>query len=398
MYLCVDLDAFFVSVEQALNPELKGKPVIVGGLPQERGVVASASYEARKFGIHSAMPTARAYQLCPQAIFLRGNYHNYEEYSEAFHKILKNYSPAVKMVSIDEAYINIKGTERLLGPPLIIALKIKNEIRSKLNIPVSIGISATRVIAKIACDRSKPDGLILVKPGEEKEFLAPLEVGAFPGIGPKHKEILNRLNINTIGELLKSPDWIAESALGNYYKVIKFFIEGGDYHGYDGIKSISRETTLNQDSSNKNIIYALFIYLIERSCNTLREKKMLARTLSVKVRFADFKTVSKRCPLPETNAQQTVYEQGAPILESLLAEKKRIRLVGIALSRLVHDGMQPSIFKLEEERLKRLNNAMDRARDKFGFGCLTAAKTHILKKQFRSNKNGYTLHTPSLSQ
>ncbi len=398
MFLCVDLDAFFVSVEQALNPELKNKPVIVGGHPQDRGVVASASYEARKFGIHSAMPTARAYQLCPHAIFLRGNYHNYEDYSQSFNKILKDYSPSVKMVSIDEAYINIKGTERLLGPPLIIALKIKKEVKSKLNIPLSIGIAATKVIAKIACDRSKPDGLLLVKPGEEKEFLAPLKVSAFPGIGPKHREILNRLNINTIGELLNSPDWIAESALGNYYKVIKFFIEGGDYHSFNGTKSLSRETTLNQDSSNKNIIHALFIYLIERACNALREKKMLARTLSVKVRYADFKTISKRCPLPDTNAQQTVYEQGAPILEGLLAEKKRIRLIGIALSRLMHDGMQPSIFKMEEERLKHLNNAMDLARDKFGFGCLVAAKTHILKKQYKPNKNGYTLHTPSLSQ
>ncbi len=398
MYLCADLDAFFVSVEQVLNPSLKGKPVIVGGLPEERGVVASASYEARKFGIRSGMPTAQAYRLCPQALFLRGNFEHYEWYSRRFYKIIGSFSPDLAMTSIDEAYLDIKGTDRLFGPPLALAQKLKNEVRKKLNILVSIGIARTRVFSKIACDQSKPDGLLLIPPKNEMRFLAPLKVSVLPGIGPKHLEVLRNLNINTVGELMKTPDWVLETALGNYYKIVKFFIQGGDYQIYDSIKSVSRETTLPEDTINRNLIYALFLYLTERGCNTLREKTLLAKGVTVKIRFSDFKTVSKRTQMPANNAQQMIFAYGARLLEDLLKEKKRVRLLGIALSGLEHDGLQPSLFRVKEERLNRLNYALDRARNRFGFNCIFPANTIILKKYFENTKNGYTLHTPSLSQ
>lgn len=379
MFLCADLDAFFVSVERTLNPSLIGKPIIVGGLPGERGVVASASYEARKFGIHSGMPTAQACCLCPQAIFLKGNFVYYNWYSRKFYKILHFYSPDIKMASIDEAYINIKGTGRLFGPPLSLAKKLKTEIKTKLNIPVSIGIARTKVFSKIACNQSKPNGLLIIPPEDGMKFLAPLKVSALPGIGPKHMKILKNLNINTVDELLKTADWVLETALGNYAKIIKFFICGGDFNSYDRIKSISRETTLPEDTINKELIYALFIYLIERACNTLREKKLLAKTLTVKVRFSDFKTISKRTRIPSNNAQQMIFEYGARILENLLQVKKRIRLIGIALSNLEYDGLQPPIFKVKENRLNRLNYALDKVRDKFGFNSLFTANTFILK-------------------
>ncbi len=398
MYLCADLDAFFVSVEQALNPSLRGKPVVVGGLPEERGVVASASYEARKFGIHSGMPTAQAYRLCPQALFLKGNFEHYGWYSKRFYEILSSYSPDITMTSIDEAYLNIKGTDRLFGPPLALAQKLKTVVKTKLHISVSIGIARTRVFAKIACDQSKPDGILFMSSGNETTFLSPLKVGVLPGIGPKHREILKNLNINTVGDFIKTSDWVLNIALGNYAKIIKLFIHGGDFHGSDCIKSISRETTLPEDTMDKALLRALLYYLIERGCTTLRKKRLLARILTVKVRFSDFKTISRRTQISSGNAQQRFFEHGAQILDNLMQEKKRIRLIGIALSHLQHDGLQPSLFRVKEERLNQLNYALDRARNKFGFNILFSANTIILKRNFNETEHGYTLHTPSLSQ
>lgn len=398
MFLCIDLDAFFVSVEQALDPSLAGKPVIVGGLPQERGVVASASYEAREFGIRSGIPTSLAYRLCPRAIFLRGNFQNYRRYSDRFHDIISAYSPDVDMVSIDEAYINTAGTQRLFGPPLEIAGKMKDDIKKILNIPSSIGIARTRVFSKIACERAKPGGTLLVPKIDETAFLAPLDVNVLPGIGPKNAGVLKNLNINTVEELLRTPDWILETALGSYYKILKFFIQGGDYKCTDTMRSISRETTLYEDTMNQNLIYALLYYLTERACSTLRKERRLARTLTVKVRFSDFKTISRRSTMPAGNAQQVMFETGARILAEILKEKKRIRLIGVALSGFEYDGLRSSLFMLREERLNRLNGALDRVRGKFGFNSLFAANTTVLKKNFKSNDHGYTLHTPSLSQ
>jgi DNA polymerase-4 len=377
---------------------LIGKPVIVGGLPQERGVVASVSYEARKFGIRSGMPTSLAHRLCPQAIFLRGQFQYYQLYSKRFHQIISSYSPDINMVSIDEAYINTRGTQRLFGTPLDLAYKLKNDIKGILNIPSSVGIARTRVFSKIACEQSKPDGALAVPIENEISFLSPLSVSVLPGIGPKHIEILNNLNIHTVKELIETPDWIAETALGSYYRILQFFIHGGDYQSFDTMKSISRETTLHEDTMNRELIYALLYYLTERACNTLRKKKLLARTLTTKIRFSDFKTISRRTKMPTGNAQQIMFEHGIGILQEILKEKKRIRLIGIALSGFEHDGLQPSMFKLKEERLNHLNNALDSVRNKFGFNSLFVANTVILKRNFEDTKHGYTLHTPSLSQ
>lgn len=379
MFLCADLDAFFVSVEQALNPALLAKPVIVGGSPEERGVVASASYEAREFGIHSGMSTARAHRLCPNAIFLRGNFEQYRWFSRKFYKILSSFSPDINMASIDEAYVNIKGTKRLFGPQLALAKRLKNKIKNELNIPVSIGIARTKIFSKIACDRSKPDGLLVVQPDQEMEFLSPLAVNVLPGIGPKHLSILKNLNINTVAELLATPDWALGIALGNYAKVLKFFISGGDFSSCDRMKSISREITLTKDTFDKNLIYALFYYLTERACATLRGKKLLANIMIVKIRFSDFKTVSKRTKIPLSNAQQLIFEYGTRTIEDILKEKKRVRLVGVALSKFQYDGLQPSMFEIKQRRLNQLNFALDRVRDKFGFNSLYPANTGIIR-------------------
>lgn len=385
MFLCADLDAFFVSVEQVLDPSLMGKPVVVGGKPDKRGVVSSSSYEAREFGIRSGMPTAQAYRLCPHAIFVGGNFGQYTLYSRKFCDILHTFSPDVAMASIDEAYLDIHGTERLLGPPMDLARKLKEEVKKKLHIPLSIGIARTKVFSKIACDQSKPDGLLMITGENEIPFLSPLPVRVLPGIGPKHMGVLKNLNITTVQELLDAPERVISTALGNYARVIQFLLHGGDFSSHDHMKSISRETTLAEDTLDRELVYALFLHLIERGCTTLREKELLAKTLTVKIRYSDFKTVSKRTMIPVVNAQQIIFEHGIPVLNSLLAEKKRIRLIGIALSNLVHDGLQPSLFAFQMNRINRLNAALDNVRGKFGFSSLSPAQVFAVKDRKRNN-------------
>ncbi|MGQ9701835.1 MAG: DNA polymerase IV [bacterium] len=388
MFICIDLDAFFVSVERALNPALRAKPVVVGGLPGERGVVASASYEARKFGIRSGMSISRAHRLCPYAIFLKPNFSKYELFSERFKQILYRYSPDVEMVSIDEAFVDIRGTERLFGPPINLAQEIKKDINETLNLPCSVGIARTKPIAKIACDESKPDGLLFVAPDDEKDFLSPLSVDVLPGIGPKTYEILKNLNITTVAQFFNAPDWILETALGSSYRAIKYFVSGGDYKILHSIKSISQETTLTEDTKNSELISAIFYNLVEYVCQRLRERNMNARLCTIKLRFSDFKTISRRVNLfPATNAQQKVYEFCLPVLMEMLKENKRVRLVGISFSELELSGLQSSIFFKEETRLIKLNYALDKTRMKFGNNAIFSAKTLILYKSQLHNKS-----------
>lgn len=376
MFLCIDLDAFFVSVERVLNPSLKDKPVVVGGLPGTRGVVASASYEARRFGIKSGMPISRAYRLCPKAIFIMPNYTIYEEFSQKFKEILYNYSPIVEMVSIDEAFIDVKGSERLFGPPLKLAQNLKQEIKNSLKLPCSIGIGRRRVIAKIACDLSKPDGLLVVEPEQEREFLFPLRVDVLPGVGPKTLEVLKNLNINTVGEFFNAPDWVLEIAVGKGYRVIKSFLSGGDYRILHGMKSMSQETTFKEDTKNLGLITTSFYGLLESLCQRLRENNLGARLCTIKMRFSDFKTITRRVKLSSgVNSQQSIYGICLPVIKDILKENKRVRLIGVSLSNFLYNGFQPSIFFKEENRLNRFNYGLDRVRVRFGLNSIFPART-----------------------
>lgn len=383
MFICIDLDTFFVSVERVLNPELKDKPVVVGGLPGERGVVACASYEARQFGIRSGMPVSRAYKLCPDAIFLRPGFSSYELFSKRFEQILNKYSPEVAMVSIDEAFVDVKGTERLFGPPLSLAQQIKKDINETLNLPCSIGIARTKPIAKIACDASKPDGLLFINPDNEKDFLFPLSVAVLPGIGPKAYEILKNLNIITVAQFFNTPDWILDTALGRNCRTIKYFVNGGDYKILRSVKSMGYETTLTEDTKNLALVTGVFYNLIEYVCQRLRENVVNARICTIKIRFSDFKTITRRVNLVmATNSQQEIYEFCMPTLMEMLKENKRVRLIGISFSKFELSGLQPSIFFRKENRLIRLNYALDTVRTKFGFSSVLPAKVlHFYKSQ-----------------
>lgn len=430
MILCIDIDAFFVSVEQALNPHLRGKPVIVGGQPNERGVVASASYEARRYGVRAGMPLSHAHRLCPQAIFLYGNYRNYETYSEKFYEILTHYSPTVEMTSLDEAFLDIKGTQRLFGEPQILGQKLKSKIQEKLSIPTTIGIARNRTIAKIAADHAKPDGLLFIPRGSEQQFILPLSVDVLPGIGPKNLEVLNRLGISKVEDFLKTPSWILNLALGVQARLIRFLIQGGDYrtplemptnnaesikstspvtttsHGLSNrpafltgqAKSVSRETTFAEDTLDLEFVESLIYYLLERACHALRAENLLAQKATVKVRFSDFKTVLTQKKISATNCQQIIFPVAKHLLRSLLKERKRIRLVGVNLSNLISETNQYLLFDKRIERLNHLNLALDRVRIRYGFGSVLAGKIMVLQDCYTKDNNGYILHTPSLSQ
>lgn len=399
----IDLDAFFVSVEQVFDPSLKGKPVVVGGQPGGRGVVAAASYEARKFGLHSGMPLKTAARLCPQAIFIEGNFNRYGEASRKFMAILADFTPDLEPTSLDEAYLDVTGFESLYGSIRQMALKIKERIKKELGLTASVGIASGKVIAKVASEKSKPDGLIEVPPGEERSFLAPLPVGDLPGIGKKAEQVLKKLGINTIGQLAETPLDVLKNYFGIYAEVVQRHARGIDNSKIEPpgpAKSISRETTFAKDTRNPRLLKATLRYLGERVGAELREQQKRARCVTLKVRFADFTTITRRHTLSESsNSDQAIFDTGLRLLSNTLAqEKQAIRLVGIGVSGLVEAGQQMDMLDTSAKRREQLNQAIDRIRDKYGFTSIQTGRTLFLKDVFAADKRGYHLHTPSLSR
>ena len=271
--LHVDIDAFFVSVEEVLDPSLKGKPVIVGGNPEGRGVVAAASYAVRRYGVHSAMPIAQAKRLCPHAIFLRGSHRRYSEYSEKVFEILKRYSPLVEPMSLDEAFVDLTGCERLHGPVLKSAEKIRNEIREALGLNASIGIASNKLLAKIASAYCKPNGMLWIAPGMEQRFLAPLPIQRVPGIGPKGGAELRRMGIKSVGDLARLPLELLEEAYGKWgvslYSKARGISDSPVIGDTEDPRTISRETTLETDSADPLFLESTLSYLTEKAAGQL---------------------------------------------------------------------------------------------------------------------------------
>jgi len=398
----VDLDAFFVSVEQALNPDLYGKPVVVGGRPGGRGVVASASYEARAFGLHAGMPLKTASRLCPQAIFIAGSFANYRDASQKFMAILADFSPFLEQVGIDEAYLDVTGFESIHGSIHQMAVAIKQRVKSELGLPASVGVASGKVVAKVASELSKPDGLIIVARGEEAVFLAPLPVGKLPGIGPKTERVVKELGINTIGRLATTPIGTLRSHCGVFGEVLHRFANGIDERKIEppgAAKSISRETTFEKDSRDTALLKATLRYLSEKVGAELREQGKQTRCIVLKVRYADFTTITRSHTLPRaTDSDQTIFDTGANLLErALFVERQAVRLIGIGVSNLV-SGQQLTMLDASVERRERLNRTIDHIRRKYGFTAIQTGQTLLLKDIFPSDDDGYTLHTPSLSR
>lgn len=399
----VDLDAFFVSVEQVDHPELKGKPVVVGGRPDTRGVVAAASYEARAFGVHSAMPLRTAARLCPQCIFVEGNFARYSETSRKFMAILADFSPFIEPMGLDEAYLDVTGFESLHGTIRQMGYAIKKRVKAELGINVSVGIANSKVVAKIASDASKPDGLIEVAPGGEAAFLTPLPIRRMPGIGEKTEPIFRRLGIDTIGKLARVPAEGLKKLLGNHGEHLRNMALGIDdspVQSREEAKSMSRETTFGEDLHDRSVLEATLRYLSERVGAGLRQNGRFARCITLKLRYTDFMTITRNRTLQQvTDADGVIFDAGLTLLRAaLLKEKKAVRLIGIGVTGFSESGRQLSLLDDTNLRLEKLDKAVDRIREKYGFGAIQTGRTMKLKELFEENERGYNLHTPGLSR
>jgi DNA polymerase-4 len=399
----IDLDAFFVSVEQRENPELKGKPVVVGGRPQGRGVVASASYEARAFGLHAGMPLSTASHLCPQAIFIEGSFPKYRQASQNFMTILADFSPYLEPLGLDEAYLDATGFESIYGSVHQMAVRIKQRIKDEVGLSASVGIASGKVVAKVASELSKPDGLLEVATGQERSFLAPLPIAKLPGVGRKTGQKLNALGINTIGELSLMPLAALKSHFGASGEVLHRFASGIDDREVESpapAKSISRETTFSQDTKDRSFLKATIRYLGERVGADLRQKGKRARAITLKLRYADFTTITRSQTLTQAlDSDQTIFDTGLMLLNKALSQQKRpVRLIGIGVSNLVESGKQLDMLDSSAQRQEQLNRAIDRIRRKYGFTAIQTGRTLLLKDIFPETGEGYKLQTPSLSR
>ncbi len=399
----IDLDAFFVSVEQVQNPKLKGKPVVVGGRPDRRGVVAAASYEARRFGLHAGMPLITASRLCPQATFIEGSFAKYRDASQKFMAILADFSPYLEPISLDEAYLDATGFESIYGSIHQMAVNVKQRIKDELGLCASVGIASSKVVAKVACEQSKPDGLLEVAAGDERSFLAPLPVAELPGIGKKTERVLKGLGITTIGELAITPLEALKSHFGVSGELLYRFANGIDDRKVESpgaAKSISRETTFGKDTKDRALLKATLRYLGERVGASLRQQGKQARCVTLKLRYADFKTITCRHTLPQTSdTDQTIFDTGLQLLKKALSQEKQpIRLIGIGVSNLTSPSRQLDMLDTSSRRQEQLNRTIDRIRQRYGFTAIQTGRTLLLKDIFPTDKNGYTLQTPSLSR
>ncbi|HTP36286.1 MAG TPA: DNA polymerase IV [Candidatus Acidoferrales bacterium] len=375
-YFHVDMDAFFVSVEELYDPSLKGKPVVVGGRPNERGVVSAASYAARKFGVHSAMPLRTAYKLCPQAIFVDGHPDRYRDYSHKVYDVLAAFSPLVEMASIDEAYLDITGTERLYGPPLRAAHILHERMKQATSLNCSIGIAAARMVAKICSDQAKPNGILWVVPGQEAPFLAPLDVRKVPGVGRVTEKNLHDLGIRKVGDLATLDEGFLEERFGKWGLALAGKSHGLDAGGWydteigeeEGPKSISHEHTFNEDTADLEHIESTLARLSEMVGRRLREHGLEARTLQLKLRYSDFSTFTRaHTPPRATQLDTEIFEEIRELFRRNWKQGAKVRLLGVHASGWAEGGEQMDLLGGERhEKWKGAMAAADRLRDKFG--------------------------------
>lgn len=375
----IDLDAFFVSVEQSFNPKLREKPVIVGGDPERRGVVASASYEARSFGIHAGMPLSKAHRLCPQAILIQANFPRYTEASLKFMKILADFSPCIEPLGIDEAYLDVTGYEEPYASPWKLALAIKKRISKELDLTASIGIATCKVVAKVASDLCKPNGLLEITPGEERHFLSPLPVAKLPGVGKKTEQVLKEMGISRLGELASLPLDTIKKRFGKSGIVIHSYASGIDGRKVEApseSKSINSQTTFARDTSDHHFLEASLHHLCEQVSAELRYLNKQARCITLKLRYADFKTITRQVTLQEaSNVNQVIFTTALQLLSQALGqEEKPMRLIGIKVSSLSGEEKQLYMFDTKNEKLGHLDKAIDEIRKRYGSTAIKKGK------------------------
>jgi DNA polymerase IV len=372
----VDMDAFFVSVEELFDPSLKGKAVVVGGQRDERGVVSAASYEARKFGVHSAMPLRTAAKHCPHAIFVNGHPERYRECSEKVYKVLGGFTPQVEMASIDEAYLDMTGTDRLHGPPLKAAHALHQRMKADTGLNCSVGIGSSRLIAKVSSAQAKPNGVLWIVPGEESKFLAPLDVREIPGVGEVMESQLHALGIKKVGDLARLEESELSDRFGKWGLALAGKARGEDAGGwFDNqvgadleAKSISHEHTYNEDTAEVSQLEATLTRLSEMVGRRLRESQFYARTVQLKLRYKDFTTITRAHTLPSpTQLDNEIFEQIRTLFHRNWKKGAQVRLLGVQASSFASQPEQINL--LEGNRQQRWKDALaaaDRLRDKFG--------------------------------
>jgi DNA polymerase-4 len=373
----VDMDAFFVSVEELDDPSLKGKAVVVGGQRDERGVVSAASYEARKFGVHSAMPLRTAAKMCPHAIFVNGHPERYRECSEKVYSVLNAFSPQVEMASIDEAYLDMTGTERLHGPPLKAAHALHQRMKEDTRLNCSVGIGSSRLVAKVSSAQAKPNGVLWIISGQEAKFLAPLDVREIPGVGKVMESHLHTLGIQKVGDLAKLGDSELEDRFGKWGLALAGKARGEDAGGWFdtevgedvAAKSISHEHTYNEDTADTAQLEATLMRLSEMVGRRLREAQFHARTIQLKLRYKDFTTITRAHTLPSpTQIDTEIFEQIRSLFRKNWKKGVPIRLLGVHASAFTN-AEPGQIDLLENSRQQRWKDALaaaDRLRDRFG--------------------------------
>jgi DNA polymerase-4 len=369
----LDMDAFYPAVEVLDNPELKGKPVIVGG-SRERGVVSSASYEARKFGVHSAQPMATAMQRCPQGIVLPVRMARYQEVSQQVFEIFHIFTPLVEPLSIDEAFLDVTGSTRLFGSPVEIAKKIKQEVVEKTGLTISAGVAPSKFIAKVASDMEKPDGLTVVARDKIREFLDPLPIKKMWGAGKVTQQALARLGIHTFKDLRLAPVDLLEKKFGkhgSHMRQLALGIDPRDVVTLHDIKSIGHEDTYARDILDREPAKRELLSLANRVARRMRRKGLEGKTVTLKVKYSDFKLITRAATLPHyTSDSAEIYANVCRLLEKTAVGKRPVRLLGISLSNLADSdaGRQLSLFSRDEpsEKRKKLNRTADSILDKFG--------------------------------
>lgn len=395
--LHVDMDAFFASVEQRDRPELRGKPVLVGGTGP-RGVVAAASYEARVFGCHSAMPSAVAKRRCPQAIFVKGSFETYKRDSARVFEILESFTPLVQPVSIDEAFMDITGSLGLFGPPESIARQIRERVRADLDLTCSVGVAPNKFLAKLASDLNKPDGMAVITPETVRDVLDPLPVSRLWGVGPSAEKSLHRLGVRTIRDLHALPEEVLRSRLGDFGEHLWRLARGIDdrpVHTDREAKSISHEHTFAQDLEDPDAVRSVLADEAEQVARRLRKHARFARTVTIKVRFGDFETVTRSTTLDApTDRTDTISAAARALFDRWASAFRPVRLIGAGVSNLTDASGDAGLFDAQDSAKRR---AVDQATDAIAakFGKRAVQRGSAIHKQTRHGAHGPGSDTPT---
>jgi DNA polymerase IV len=381
--LHVDMDAFYAAVEQRDHPEYRGKPVIVGSDPKEgqgRGIVATCSYEARKFGVHSAQPISKAWKICPQGIYIRPDMEKYGRVSDLVMSILSDFTDLQEQVSIDEAFLDVTGSEKLFGAGAEIAKKIKGRIKDELQLTASAGVASNKFVAKVASDLKKPDGLVVVEPGREKEFLAPLPIARLWGVGPKTEAYLKTLGLEQIGQIADIQPNDLDAKLGKSGTHLWQLARGIDDRpvlSAEGCKSIGHEFTFERDTGDLVLIEATLLGLTEKVAQRLRAQKVRAHTIAIKFREADFSTFTRRVTLDApADTSEKIYPIARQLLRGVFRKEALVRLIGVSGSNLEAEpgGRQMSLFNAASgPKDRNLAAALDDITHRFGSQAITRA-------------------------